>query len=183
MMGCLALPFSGSMLSAHRSVVTLRLVVHRFAHPLSAYCIRVIYACAQTHSKFKFEKADVGTMLTHSIDLCWRVVWFDLVHASHEIADLFCLSERTIRRYITLFHQTGDVKPVSCRNGPQRLLGDLEHLHLFQLILHNPSIYLHELQHRLQEAYGVRVHVSTICRSWVVQGRLSDMLPYSNHRL
>ena len=122
--------------------------------------IRVIYACAQTRSKFKFEKADVGTMPTpYSIDLRWRVVWFDLVHgfASHEIADLFCLSERTVRRYITLFHQTGDVKPVSCRNGPQRLLGDVEQLHLFQLILRNPGIYLHELQHRLQEAYGVRV--------------------------
>ena len=53
--------------------------------------IRVIYACAQTRSKIKFEKADVVTMPTpYSIDLRWRVVW--LVHgfASHEIADLFC---------------------------------------------------------------------------------------------
>jgi len=102
---------------------TIRYFVHRFAHPLSAYCIRVIYACAQTRSKFKFEKADVGTMPTpYSIDLRWRVVWFDLVHgfASHEIADLFCLSERTVRRYITLFHQTGDVKPVIGRNARTR---------------------------------------------------------------
>ena len=73
--------------------------LHQFAHLLSAYCIRVIYACAQTRSKFKFEKVDVGKMPTpYSIDLPWRVVWFDLVHgfASHEIADLFCLSERTV---------------------------------------------------------------------------------------
>ena len=69
-----------------------------------------------------------------------------------------------------LFHQTGDVKPVSHRSGPQRLLGDLEQLHLFQLILRNPGIYLHELQHRLQEAYGVRVHVSTICRTLKFMG-------------
>ena len=54
---------------------------------------------------------------------------------------------------------------MSHRSVPQRLLGDLEQLHLFQFILRNPGIYLHELQHRLQEAYGVRVHVSTICRT------------------
>ena len=91
----------------------------------------------------------------YSIDLRWRVVWFDLVHGftSREIADLLCLSERTVRRYITLFHQTGDVKPVSHRSGPQRLLGDLEQLYLFQLIMRNPGIYLHELQRKLQEAY------------------------------
>ena len=83
----------------------------------------------------------------YSIDLRSRVVWFDLVHGftSREIADLLCLSERTVRRYITLFHQTGDVKPVSHRSGPQRLLGDLEQLYLFQLIMRNPGIYLHEL--------------------------------------
>ena len=103
----------------------------------------------------------------YSIDLRWRVVWFHLVHGftSQEVADLLCLSERTVRRYITLFHQTGDIKPVSRRSRPQRLLGDLEQVYLFQLILRNPGIYLHELQHRLQEAYGVRVHVSTICRT------------------
>ena len=74
-------------------VVTIIVYTAGFAHPLSAYCIRVMYACVQTRSKFKFEKADVGTMPTpYSIDLRWRVVWFDLVYgfASHEIADLFC---------------------------------------------------------------------------------------------
>lgn len=44
----------------------------------------------------------------YSLDLhvCWRVIWFDLVHGftSHEIADLLCPSEWTIRGYITLFH-------------------------------------------------------------------------------
>ena len=47
--------------------------------------------------------------------------WF----TSQEVADLLYLSECTIRRYITLFHQTSDVKPVSCRSRPQKLLGDL----------------------------------------------------------
>ena len=44
-----------------------------------------------------------------------------LVHgfSSWEISDLLCLSERTVQRYLTLLHQTGDVKPAKCRNGPQ----------------------------------------------------------------
>ena len=53
--------------------------------------------------------------------------WF----TSQEIGDLLCLSERTVRRYITLFRQTGDVKPASRRNGSQRLLGDLSNFAFF----------------------------------------------------
>ena len=97
-----------------------------------------MHMCTDIRSKFKFEKADTvyHTLMMptpYSIDLRLRVVWFNLVHGftSREITDLLCLSERTVRRYITLFYQTGDVKPVSRRSGPQRLLGDLEQLHLF----------------------------------------------------
>ena len=103
----------------------------------------------------------------YALELRWRVVWLNLVHgfSSHEVSELLCLSERTVRRYLTLFHQTGDVKPVSRRNGAQRLLGDLEQLRLLQIVLRNPGIYLHEVQLQLQEAYGVKIHVSTICRT------------------
>ena len=71
-----------------------------------------------------------------------------------------------------LFHQTGDVKPLSRRNGAQRLLGDLEQLRLLQIVLRNPGIYLHEVQLQLQEAYGVKIHVSTIilCRTLKFMG-------------
>lgn len=33
-----------------------------------------------------------------------------------------CLSERTVQRYLALFHQTGDVKLLSRKNGPEKLL-------------------------------------------------------------
>ena len=77
----------------------------------------------------------------YTLELRWRVVWLNLVHgfSSHEVSELLCLSERTVRRYLTLFHQTGDVKPVSRRNGAQRLLGDLEQLHLLQIVLYTQS--------------------------------------------
>ncbi len=108
----------------------------------------------------------------YALELRWRVIWLNLVHgfSSHEVSELLCLSERTVRRYLTLFHQTGDVKPVSRRNGAQRLLGDLEQLRLLQIVLRNPGIYLHEVQLQLQEAYGVKIHVSTICRTLKFMG-------------
>jgi len=70
----------------HRQIRTLTYLRHYFPHISSDYCacavlrcsnrvytglhircprtVRVIYACARTRSKFKFEKADVGTMPT-----------------------------------------------------------------------------------------------------------------------
>ena len=42
-------------------------------------------------------------------------------------------------RYITLFEQTGDVKPKSYRHGPPKLLGDIEQLFLLQVILTYPG--------------------------------------------
>ena len=107
-------------------------------------------------------------------------MWFNLVHgfSSHEISNLFCLSERTVRRYLILFHRTGDVKPAVRRNGSHKLLGNFEQLHLLQLILRNPGIYLHELQGKLQEAFHVRVHVSTVCRTLKFMGCTRQTIRY-----
>ena len=58
-----------------------------------------------------------------------------------EVAALLNVSERTVRRYITLFYRTGDVQVKPRKNGPERLLGDFEQLKLLRLILENPGIY------------------------------------------
>ena len=109
---------------------------------------------------------------SYALDLRWRVVWLNLVHgfSSRDIGELLCVSERTVRRYLSLFHLTGDVKPASRRNGAQRLLGEVEQLRLLQIVLRNPGIYLHEVQQQLLEAYGVQIHVSTICRTLKFMG-------------
>ena len=53
-----------------------------------------------------------------------------------ELADLFSVSERTIRHYVQLFYQTGDVQPSDGgKHGPQKLLGDHEQLILLGMIL------------------------------------------------
>jgi len=84
--------------------------------------------------------------------------------SQREISDLFNVSERTVRRYLQLFNQTGDVQIKPRKNVPEKLLGDFEQLVLLRLILAHPGIYLHELQEKLKK-YGVTISVPTICRT------------------
>ena len=61
--------------------------------------------------------------------------------------------------------QTGDVKPVSQRHGPLRLLEEFEQLILLRLILDRPGIYLHEGQLEWVARFGVDVSVPTLCET------------------
>ena len=64
----------------------------------------------------------------YSLDLLWRIICVYLVQrcSPREISSLLNVSERTVRRYLSLFHQTGDVQMKPRNNGPKRLLGDFE---------------------------------------------------------
>ena len=124
----------------------------------------------------------------YSVDLRWRAVWLNLTHgfSSQEVGEILCLSKRTVRRYLTLFHQTGDVQPATRRNGARRLLGDLEQLRLLQLVLRNPGIYLHEIQHQLQEFMALKSTYRPYVErssSWGVRGRLFATLLYNSELL
>lgn len=103
----------------------------------------------------------------YSLDLRWRIVWLKIVEgmSSVSIASLMNISERTVRRYVTKFYQTGDIQPKEHRNGPQALLGDFEKIILVRLLSENPSIYLYELQQELERMFGVSISVSTICKT------------------
>ena len=102
----------------------------------------------------------------YSLDLRWRVVCLHLTQgwSPGYISSLLSLSERTVYRYLSRFHQTGDVKPTPHKNGPDRLLSDYEQLIVLKSIIGDPGIYLHELQGILQDAVG-SVSISTICRT------------------
>ena len=89
---------------------------------------------------------------------------------STEIADLLCVSARTVRRYIAQFRHTGDIQPATQRHGPPKLLGDFEQLVLLRIIMENPGIYLHEIQDRLFTIFGVNVGISTICKTLKFMG-------------
>ena len=108
----------------------------------------------------------------YSTDFRWRIVWLKIVEemSSNTIASLMNISERTVRRYIAKFHQTGDVLPVEHRNGPQPLLGQYEQIVFVHLLSENPSIYLHEVKQELENIFGVSVSISTVCKTMKLLG-------------
>ena len=123
--------------------------------------------------KFEIQKESAGIMpKPYSNDLRWRSVWLSTVHnlTSREIANQLCLSQRSVYRYLRLFEQTGDVKPMSYRHGPKKLLGDLEQLFLLRVILNKPGIYLCEMQQKILDKFGAVVNFSTICRTLKYMG-------------
>ena len=66
--------------------------------------------------------------------------------STNDIASLFNVSERTVRRYVRKFQQCGDVASVQDKNGPSLLLGPFQQLTLLRIILDCPGIYLREIQ-------------------------------------
>ena len=65
-----------------------------------------------------------------------------------EMADnlYFFVSSRSIRRYLDLFDETGDVSPAEYQHGPRWLLDSFEETRLIQALLDRPDIYLDEIQ-------------------------------------
>ena len=68
--------------------------------------------------------------LAYSNDLRWRIVW--LYHykekSIEEIQELLFVSSRTVRRYLALFDETGDVSPVVELHGPTRAMDAFEEM-------------------------------------------------------
>ena len=99
-------------------------------------------------------------------------MWFYIAYqlSAQEIAQQLCISERTVKRYVGMFQQTGEVKPRAHNHGPPKLLGDFEQLVLLRMITDYPGIYLHEIQSKFLARFGVTVAVSTICRTLKFMG-------------
>ena len=115
----------------------------------------------------EFTIGAVKMPLAYSVDFRWRIVWLSIVNnmTPRSIASQMCVCERSVRRYLRLFQQTGDVEPQKQRHGPQPLLGEFEQLILLRLIGENTGIYLHELQEKFHGIFGVPVSIPTICRT------------------
>ena len=103
----------------------------------------------------------------YSLDLRWRIIWLSLARnqSSVDIAKELCVSERTVRRYLDMFWQTGEVEPVKYRHGPPRLLGDFEQVIILRLISEQPGIFLHEIRDKLFDMFGVALSPGTICKT------------------
>ena len=102
----------------------------------------------------------------YSTDLRWRIVWlyYYKEKSFEEIEELLFVSSRSIRRYIDLFNDTGDVSPATQQHGPPKTL-EHEKMYLVQSLMSKPDIYLEELRQELIQATGTDVSLSTICRT------------------
>ena len=101
----------------------------------------------------------------YSSDLKWRLVW-SYVYSGNEIediADIFFVSGKTVRRAIDLFVTTGEVEIEGKKRGPQSKLSETEELALLGVIFENPGIYLQEIQTKLELEHGVHVSIGQIC--------------------
>ena len=105
--------------------------------------------------------------LAYSNDLRWRIVWlyYYKEKSIEEIQDLLFVSNRSVRRYLTLFEETGDVSPAIQQHGPGRILDAFEEMSLIQSLLSKPEMYLEELRQELIQITGTDVSLSTICKT------------------
>ena len=99
-------------------------------------------------------------------DLRWRMVYQTKVlsYPVKKVSENLCVDQSTVRRTLKLFDTTGLVEKKMYpdnHGGPKLCKAD--QLHILELVLEKPGVYLHELKLELQ-ARGTDVHESTICR-------------------
>ena len=116
----------------------------------------------------------------YSEDLRWRAVWLYVVceMSPADIADVLFMAERSVYRYLALFHATGSVEPKEHNSGPDKVLNDLELFTIMQSLIHKPTLYLSGVQEKLFETTGTWVHQSTICRTIKQQGFTRKRVQY-----
>ena len=94
-------------------------------------------------------------------------MWLYTAHRlrAREIASELCVSQKTVRRYLSMFSQCGEVKAKSQQHRPLKLLGDFEEIMILRMITDFPGIYLHEMQEKLFTRFGMSISVATLCRT------------------
>lgn len=71
-----------------------------------------------------------------------------------------------------MFTHTGDVKPVATPKAwtLSILLGSFEELMILRTIMDFPGIYLHEVQDRFLQRFGISISAATLCRTFKRMG-------------
>ncbi len=105
-------------------------------------------------------------MRPYSKDLRLRVLTaVDRGMPRKEVAKVFGVSEPTIRRYLRLRRQTGDVEPRPVPGPPARKGAALE-ASLSAQARTNPDLTLAEHCELFEEDHGVRVSIATMSRAF-----------------
>ena len=118
--------------------------------------------------------------VAYSEDLRWRAVWLHIVRGmtTSQIGDVLFMSERSVQRYLAIFHSTGSVDPKKPKTGPAELLTELEQFSILRYLIHSPTLHLREVQEKLFEETGTWVSRSSICRTVKKQGFTREKVQY-----
>ena len=109
-----------------------------------------------------YESAD---MKAYSKDLRLRVLAaVDRGMPRAEVAKTFGVSASTIKRYLKLRRQTGDVRPKPIRGPPARKRMILEEVLPAEVRI-NPDLTLEEHCELFEETHGVKVSTATMSRA------------------
>jgi len=111
--------------------------------------------------------AEPGRKAPYSRDIRWRVVWqrIGMELPFKKIAMNLNIAASTAYLHYKRFETTGEV-----RSTPQpqkestRKLTTRDELFIIGLFLANPTVYLHEVCHQVEETFGKSVSPSTVCR-------------------
>ena len=103
----------------------------------------------------------------YSEDIRWRIVHqTELLRLScQRVATNLQVDPSTVSRIVQLFRQTGNVLPKKYpSNQSTAKLTSIDKLHILEVVLQKPGIYLREVQDELSHLTGTLVDVSTIMR-------------------
>ena len=108
-----------------------------------------------------------GRSKAYSSDLKWRMVYqkYSLDLSNTEIARRLNVDRSTVSRTLQLFEETGSVCSIQgYHENTCKKLSAYDELAIFEAIVNQPSLYLHEIQYTVLSTTGNDLSIPTICK-------------------
>jgi len=108
-----------------------------------------------------------GCSKAYSSDLKWLVVYqkYSLGLSNAEIARRLIVDHSAVSRTVQLFEETGTVCSIQgYHKNIFKKLSAYDELTIIEAIVNLPSLYLHELQHKVLNTTGNDLSIPTICK-------------------
>ena len=131
---------------------------------MSPHTLQISNARAQ--SSMAMFSCESGRFKAYSSDLKWRMVYqkYSLGLSNAEIARRLNVDRSTVSRAVQLFEETGTVCSIQgYHENICKKLSIHDELTIIEAIVNQPSLYLHELQHKVLITTGNNLSIPTIC--------------------
>lgn len=107
-----------------------------------------------------------GRRKAYSNDLRWRMIFQrEMLGLSYEEVGLrLSVDPSTVWRAVQRFEELGTVDSSYSNDGPPKKLTSFDEFTIMEAVLDQPSLYLSEIQHTVQQTTGTSISESAICR-------------------